>query len=243
VLEIRNLTRRFGGVTAVDRVSLTVTRGEIRSIIGPNGAGKSTVLALISGGLVPSSGEVRFNERSLKHLSPAEVFHLGIVRSFQVPHVFPKLSVCANVRLLAASRVLGTGSPFSRLGSKRAEVNHTVAVSLDRVGLADRANEPVGTLAHGDQRLVEIAMAISAKPDLLLLDEPTAGMSPAETHRTTALLQELAPAITLIIVEHDMNLVMRISDRISVLDRGRLLVEGTPADIRQNADVQAAYLG
>jgi branched-chain amino acid transport system ATP-binding protein len=243
MLETRELSRRFGGVTAVDRVTLTVTRGEIRSIIGPNGAGKTTLFNLISGGLAPTHGEVRFKDRSLGRLSPAEIFHLGIVRSFQVPHVFPKLSVRTNVWLLATSRVRGSGSPFVRARANKADVNHTVAAALERVGIGDRADEPAGRLAHGDQRLVEIAMALAAKPELLLLDEPTAGMSPDETRRTTVLLRQLAPAMTLVIVEHDMSLVMAISDRISVLDRGRLLAEGSPDEIRKNADVQAVYLG
>jgi branched-chain amino acid transport system ATP-binding protein len=243
MLETRDLSRRFGGLTAVDRVSLTVNRGEIRSIIGPNGAGKTTLFNLISGALAPTSGAVLFKGRSLAGLAPSDIFHLGIVRSFQIPHVFPKLSVWTNVHLLAASRVRQSGSPFARARRSRADVDRQVAASLERVGILDRAEQPAGTLAHGDQRLLEIAMALGAEPELLLLDEPTAGMSSDETDRTTILLRQLAPAITIVIVEHDMSLVMAVSDRISVLDRGRLLAEGAPEEIRNNPEVQAAYLG
>ncbi len=243
MLETRDLTRRFGGLTAVDRVSLSVERGEIRSIIGPNGAGKTTMFNLISRAVTATSGDVRFNGRSLVRLSPADIFHLGIVRSFQVPHVFRRLSVRANVRLLAASRLRGTASLFARARLVQSEVDRRVAASLDRVGLLPQADQPAGTLAHGDQRFLEIAMALAAAPELLLLDEPTAGMSAEETQRTAALLRQLAPATTLVIVEHDMAVVMTISDRITVLDRGAVLAEGSPEEIRRNADVQAVYLG
>jgi len=243
MLETRDLTRRFGGLTAVDRVSLSVEPGEIRSIIGPNGAGKTTVFNLISRAVSPSGGDVRFKGRSLIRLSPSEIFHLGIVRSFQVPHVFRRLTVRANVRLLAASRLRATASPFARARLVQSEVNRRVAESLDRVSMLAYADRPAGTLAHGDQRLLEIAMALAAAPELLLLDEPTAGMSPEETRRTAALLRQLAPAMTLVIVEHDMAVVMTISDRITVLDRGRIIAEGSPEAIRGNAGVQAAYLG
>ena len=243
MLETRDLTKRFGGLTAVDHVSLSVERGEIRSIIGPNGACKTTVFNLISRAVAPSGGDVRFKGRSLIRLSPSDIFHLGIVRSFQVPQVFRRMTVRANVRLLAASRLRASASPIPRARIMRAEANRRVAESLDRVGMLAHADQPAGTLAHGDQRLLEIAMALAAAPELLLLDEPTAGMSPEETHRTAALLRQLAPAMTLVIVEHDMAVVMTISDRITVLDRGAVLAEGSPEDIRRNANVQAVYLG
>ena len=243
MLETRDLTKRFGGLTAVDCVSLSVEPGEIRSIIGPNGAGKTTLFNLISRALAPTGGDVRFKGRSLNRLSPSDIFHLGIVRSFQVPHVFRRLTVRANVRLLATSRLRASASPFVRARTMQAEANRRVAESLDRVAMLAHADRPAGILSHGDQRLLEIAMALAAAPELLLLDEPTAGMSREETHRTAALLRQLAPAMTLVIVEHDMSVVMTISDRITVLDRGAVLAEGSPEDIRRNASVRAVYLG
>jgi branched-chain amino acid transport system ATP-binding protein len=243
MLETRDLTKRFGGLTAVDCVSLSVEPGEIRSIIGPNGAGKTTLFNLISRALAPTRGDVRFKGRSLIPLSPSDIFHLGIVRSFQVPHVFHRLTVRANVRLLAASRLRASASPFARTRTMQAEANRRVTESLNRVGMLAHADRPAGTLAHGDQRLLEIAMALAAAPELLLLDEPTSGMSPEETRRTADLLRQLAPAMTLVIVEHDMSVVMTISDRITVLDRGAVLADGSPDDIRRNSSVQAVYLG
>jgi len=243
VLETRGLTRRFGGLAAVSGVNLTVAPGEVRSIIGPNGAGKTTLFNLITGAVAPTAGRVRFGARDVTGLGPADIFRLGVVRSFQVSHVFPRLSVWQNVELMVYGRVRSSGSPFGRPRVAAGEVRARVERALDRLGIADRAREPAGTLAHGDRRLVEIAMALAAEPVLLLLDEPTAGMSAEETRATAALLRGLAPAITLVIVEHDMSVVMAISDRISVLHRGEILAEGPPAEIRQNRAVQEVYLG
>ena len=243
MLETRELTRRFGGLAAVNRVSLTVARGEVRSIIGPNGAGKTTLFNLITGGLPATSGRILLKGRDVTGLAPPAIFRLGVVRSFQVSHVFPKLTVRQNVELLVYGRLRTSGSPFGRARESRAAVEARVTSVLERLGIRDRAGEPTGTLSHGDRRLVEIAMAIAAEPELLLLDEPTAGMSPEETRHTATLLRRLAPAITLVIVEHDMSVVMSISDRISVLHRGEILAEGPPAEIRANRAVQEVYLG
>ncbi len=243
ILETRGLTRRFGGLAAVNGVSLAVARGEVRSIIGPNGAGKTTFFNLVTGALPPTAGRVLFGGRDVTGWAPHEIFRLGVVRSFQVSQVFPGLSVRRNVELMAYGRVRSSSSPFGRARAGAAEVRRRVDAALERLGLADRAEAPAGTLAHGDRRLVEIAMAIAAEPELLLLDEPTAGMSPEETRATARLLRGLAPAITLVIVEHDMSVVMAISDRISVLHRGEVLAEGPPAEIRRNPDVQKVYLG
>jgi branched-chain amino acid transport system ATP-binding protein len=243
VLETRGLTRRFGGLAAVNGVSLTVAAGEIRSIIGPNGAGKTTLFNLVTGALPPTGGRVLFCGRDVTGLPPPDIFRLGVVRSFQVSHLFAKLSVRQNVELLVYGRVRSSGSPFGRPRVSSSEVGARVDRALARLGIADRALEPAGTLAHGDRRLVELAMALAAEPALLLLDEPTAGMSSEETRATAALLRSLAPEITLVIVEHDMSVVMAISDRISVLHRGELLAEGPPAAIRQNRAVQEVYLG
>jgi branched-chain amino acid transport system ATP-binding protein len=227
----------------MNRVNLAVARGEVRSVIGPNGAGKTTLFNLVTGALPPSSGRIFLEGRDVTGLAPPAIFRLGVVRSFQVSHVFPKLSVRANVELLVHGRLRGSGSPFGRLRQGRAAVEARVTSALERLGIRDRAAEPVATLSHGDRRLVEIAMVIAAEPALLLLDEPTAGMSPDETRHTAALLRGLAPAITLVIVEHDMSVVMAISDRITVLHRGEVLAEGVPAEIRANRAVQEVYLG
>jgi len=243
MLETRELTRRFGGLVAVHRVSLAVARGEVRSIIGPNGAGKTTLFNLITGALAPSEGRIFFKGGDVTGLAPPAIFRLGVVRSFQVSHLFPKLSVWQNVELMVYGRVRSSGSPFARVRESATGVKRRVTTALDRLGIGGRAEEMAGTLSHGDRRLVEIAMALAAEPELLLLDEPTAGMSPEETRQTAAVLRALAPAVTLVIVEHDMSVVMTISDRISVLHRGQLLAEGAPADIRANPEVQAVYLG
>jgi branched-chain amino acid transport system ATP-binding protein len=224
-------------------VSLTVARGEVRSIIGPNGAGKTTLFNLVTGALPPTAGRVVFKGRDLTGLAPPAIFRLGIVRSFQVSHIFPKLTVRQNVELMVYGRVRSSGSPFGRSRVSSDDVAQRVARTLERLGLTARADEDAGTLSHGDRRLVEIAMAIAAEPELLLLDEPTAGMSPEETRATARLLRGLAPDITLVIVEHDMSVVMTISDRISVLHRGEILAEGPPAEIRANQSVQDVYLG
>ena len=243
VLETRGLTRRFGGLAALGGVNLTVAPGEVRSVIGPNGAGKTTLFNVVTGALAPTDGRVFFQGRDITGWKPADVFRAGIVRSFQVSHVFPKLSVRQNVALMVHGRVRSSGSPFGRPRVTPSDVVARVDGALRRLGIADRAAAPAGTLSHGDRRLVEIAMAIAAEPVLLLLDEPTAGMSPEETRATATLLRDLAPSITLVIVEHDMSVVMSISDRISVLHRGEILAEGPPADIRANRAVQEVYLG
>jgi branched-chain amino acid transport system ATP-binding protein len=243
VLETRGLSRRFGGLAAVNGVDLTVEAGEVRSIIGPNGAGKTTLFNLITGALPPTAGRVIFRAQDVTALRPEAIFRLGIVRSFQVSHVFPRLSVWQNVELMVYGRVRSSSSPFGHPRVAAGDVGARVARALDRLGIADRARQPAGALSHGDRRLVELAMAIAAEPALLLLDEPTAGMSSDETRATATLLRGLAPAITLVIVEHDMSVVMSISDRISVLHRGEILAEGPPAEIRQNRAVQDVYLG
>jgi len=243
MLETRDLTRRFGGLAAVNRVNLTVRPGEVHAIIGPNGAGKTTLFNLITGALPPTTGRIFFKGRDVTGLAPPEIFRLGVVRSFQVAHVFPKLSTRANVALLARGRLRQSGSPFARSRASPGEVERRVLGALERLRIAHLADGPAGTLSHGDKRLVEIAMVIAAEPELLLLDEPTAGMSPEETQQTAALLRGLAPAVTLVLVEHDMRVVMSISDRISVLHHGEILAEGPPDAIRANREVQAVYLG
>jgi branched-chain amino acid transport system ATP-binding protein len=243
LLQTRELTRHFGGLAALNRVGLSIEPGEVRSIIGPNGAGKTTLFNLITGALTPTAGRIVFKGRDITGLAPPGIFRLGIVRSFQISQVFPKLTVRENVALMAWGRARSSGSPFARARATAEEVNRRVDAVLDQVHLAERTDQLAGTLAHGDRRLLEIAMALAADPELLLLDEPTAGMAPEETQQTARLLRRLAPALTLVIVEHDMSVVMAISDRISVLHRGQVLAEGPPAEIRANPEVRAVYLG
>ena len=243
MLETRDLTRRFGGLTAVDAVSLSISVGELRSIIGPNGAGKSTLFNLISGALSPTSGSIYFKGVDITGARPERGFRMGMVRSFQVSHLFSSLTVRENVELMAVGRMRRSGMPFSRCVVPVQQVNEKVESALERVGLAASGSLPASTLSHGDRRLVEIAMALAADPEILLLDEPTAGMSPEETKKTADLLGELSPHITIVIVEHDMSVVMSISDRVTVLHRGAVLVDGTPSEIRGDDRVKEIYFG
>jgi len=243
MLNIYDLSRRFGGFTAVNRVNLSVEAGEIHSIIGPNGAGKTTLFNLITGAFAPSAGRVTFLGTDITGWTPQRIMRTGILRSFQVSRLFPQLTVRENVRLMAYGRAQRTGSPFAKLSASGQEIEARVEAALTRIGIEDLAKEPTGVLSHGDRRLVEISMALSAEPVLLLLDEPTAGMSAVETRKIALLLRELAPAITIVIVEHDMDLVMGISDRISVLHRGEVLAIGSPDEIRANSEVKRVYFG
>ena len=243
ILETRGLTRRFGGLAAVSGVSLAVSRGEVRSIIGPNGAGKTTLFNLITGALPPTSGRILLGGRDVTGAAPPALFRLGMVRSFQISQIFPRMTAREHVSLMVHGRLRRSGSPLARLGAGPGEIDAKIDAALAHVGLEARGGDLVGTMSHGDRRLVEIAMTLGAEPELLLLDEPTAGMSPEETRHTARLLRGLAPAVTLVIVEHDMSVVMTISDRISVLHRGEILAEGPPEEIRANREVQAVYLG
>jgi branched-chain amino acid transport system ATP-binding protein len=243
MLALQGLSRQFGGMRAVDNVNLEVEPGEVRAIIGPNGAGKTTLFNLISGAIPPSSGRVFFEGHDITGRSPQYIFRSGIVRSFQISTLFGKLTVRDNVEVLAAGRARMTGAPWSKSDMSQAGVQCLIDESLERVGLAKRGHELCDTLSHGDRRLVEIAMVLAARPKLVLLDEPTAGMSPDETKETAELVHSLAPQVAVLIVEHDMSVVMTICDRITVLHRGAVLADGTPQEIRRNADVQSVYFG
>jgi branched-chain amino acid transport system ATP-binding protein len=243
MLETHDLSRRFGGLTAVNRVNLKVAKGEIHSIIGPNGAGKTTLFNLVTGAVRPSGGRVTFAGSDITGWPPQRVFRAGILRSFQISRLFPQLTVRQNVEIMAWGRARRSGSPLARSTSSKAEIRAKVDGALQRIGISELAGRMTGVLAHGDRRLVEVAMALAADPVLLLLDEPTAGMSADETRQTAQLLRSLAPDITIVIVEHDMDVVMSISDRISVLHRGEILAVGMPRDIRVNAEVQRVYFG
>jgi len=244
MLETRGLGRAFGALQAVSDVGLAVQPGELRAVIGPNGAGKTTLFHLISGLLAPTSGRVLFRGDDVTALAAPARCRRGISRTFQITSIFPELSVLENTRMAVQ---LKAGGNFRLVGGRAVldASERRARASLEFLGLFDRAYEPASTLAHGDQRLLEIAMAVAQEPELLLLDEPTQGLSPDGTAATVAVIRQVARErkLTIILVEHDMDVVFDLADRISVLHFGRLIAEGTPGEIRANADVQTAYLG
>ena len=244
LLETRGLGRAFGALQAVSDLSLEVPPGELRAVIGPNGAGKTTLFHLISGLLPPTSGRVLFRGADVTALPAPARCRRGISRTFQITSIFPELTVLENVRIAVQ---LKSGGNFRLLGGRAllGATEHRARASLGFLGLLDRGDAPAATLPHGDQRLLEIAMALAQEPELLLLDEPTQGLSPEDTAATVAVIRQIARdrRLTIILVEHDMDVVFDLADRISVLHFGQLIAEGTPDEIRANAEVQTAYLG
>ena len=240
LLESRGLCKTFGGLTAVNRIDFQVRAGELRSVIGPNGAGKTTFFNLLTGVLPPSAGRILFKGRDITGLPAHAVSRLGIARSYQVTNIFGDLTVFENVRIAAQSRV--THYRFWGNADSLAAVNARAEEILRHLGLAPKRHARASELSHGEQRYLEIGIALATDPDFLLLDEPTAGMSPDETQRTAAFVRRLAGYVTIVVVEHDMEVVMGISDRITVLNYGEILAEGSPAEIRENADVRRVYL-
>lgn len=243
MLETKNLTKAFGGVVAVNQVSLRFEQGELCSIIGPNGAGKTTFFNLLTASFPPTSGKIIYKGEEITYLSPPDIFRRRIVRTFQISSIFKELSVLKHVEIAAQGRYRRSNSPWGRLTLPRKEIREKSIQTLELIGLQDLAWQQAGLLAYGDKRRLEIAMGLVSDPELLLLDEPTAGMSPEETHRTANLLQSLAKTITLILVEHDMNVIMTISDRVIVLNRGEIIAQGVPREIQANSRVQEIYLG
>jgi branched-chain amino acid transport system ATP-binding protein len=244
MLEVTGVTKRFGSLVALQDISLRVEAGELRAVIGPNGAGKTTLFNLVSGFFRPTSGTVSFDGRDVTALPAHERVVLGIARTFQITEIFPELTVFENVRI---STEVADGyrlRPWiSRTDAKR--VREQVEGVLELTGIAGKAHRRVGELAHGDQRAAEIAMALALRPRLLLLDEPTAGMGEQETYDITQLVRRLhrENKYTIVLIEHDMRVIFHLADRITVLDQGRLLAEGTPQEINASEVVQAAYLG
>ena len=240
-LRTERLTRAFGQLLAVNAVDLEVRPGELRSIIGPNGAGKSTFFKLISGELAPTAGRVVFDGEDITGLPHFAVSRRGIAKSYQITTIFRQLSVFENVRIAVQCRrtVLDCWRRADRLPG----VADAARAILALVELEAKAAEPAAAIGHGLQRHLELAIALACEPKLLLLDEPTAGMSPEETERTIALIRRIAADRTVVVVEHKMKVVMEISDRITVLHQGAVLAEGTPAEIRAHPQVQAVYLG
>ena len=242
LLAVTNLCKRFGGLTATDGVSLTVEKGEVHAVIGPNGAGKTTLINQLSGELLPDAGSIRFHDREIAHEPVYRRALLGLGRSYQITSVFPEFSVLVNV-MLAVQAHAGHSFRFWRPLADEAELVAQAQEALEVVGLAAKAGAPVATLAHGERRQLEVAMTLATRPQLLLLDEPMAGMSLAESERMVALLASLKGRYGLLLVEHDMDAVFKLADRISVLVYGQVIACGDPAAIRANADVRAAYLG
>jgi branched-chain amino acid transport system ATP-binding protein len=231
---------RFGGLNALNNVSLTVPRGEIRAIIGPNGAGKSTFFNSVTGVLRPTSGTITFDGDDITGLPPHRISQKGLARSYQITNILPGATVLENVRIAVQSR----HHSWSLLRHHRsfADVIDEARSVLGSVGLADKEDELAANLSHGEQRNLEIGIALGTEPKLLCLDEPTAGMSVSETHATVELIRRIAANLTILIVEHDMEVVMGLAHRITVLHYGEVLAEGTPADIQANARVQEVYL-
>jgi branched-chain amino acid transport system ATP-binding protein len=241
LLRTEKLTRAYGSLIAVDRVDMTVRQGELRSIIGPNGAGKTTFFRLISGEVAPTSGRIWFRDREVTGLPQHAVARLGIGKSYQITNVFPHLSVLENVRV--AVQGYARSFNFWSRADHLVDVRDKALSLLRTMGLESTAERLAAHLSHGEKRHLELAIALASDPVLLLLDEPTAGMSPEETDETIVLIRELANGRTIVLVEHKMKLVMRISDRITVMHQGQVLADGTPEEIRANELVQRTYLG
>lgn len=244
ILETRELRREFGALVAVDDVSIQIAAGGLHSIIGPNGAGKTTLFNLVSGTLRPTRGRVMFKGDDITDLPVHKTIHRGIGRSFQITNIFPNLTVFENIRLACQSqgndsfRLLRSHLRFSRYLERTAEV-------LDQVGLTPRAGQFARTLPHGDQRKLELGMILAPDPEVLMLDEPTAGMASEQVPELMALVKSIQQQgnKTIVLVEHNMNVVMTVSDRITVMHQGSVLAEGTPAEIAADQAVQTAYLG
>ena len=244
MLEIRNVTKRFGNLVAVKDVSMSVKRGELRAIIGPNGAGKTTFFNMISGFFPPTQGSIIFEGKDVTQIPTHRRVGLGMGRTFQITEIFPELTVHENV-LIGGRGGGGTDVANGAEQGRREAGQRRATEMLTLVGLTAKADRLVGELAHGDQRTTEIAMALAQQPRLLLLDEPTAGMGDQETYEITGLIRRLHRErnFTIVLIEHDMRVVFHLADHITVLDQGNLLAEGTPKEIAASEAVQAAYLG
>jgi len=242
ILRLDGLRKRFGGLAVTDGVSLDVLPGEIHAVIGPNGAGKTTLIHQISGTLRPDAGRVVFAGRDVTALPLARRARLGLARSFQITSVLPGFTALENAALAVQARS-GSSFRFLRPAGSEAALNRAAQAALEQTGLADRAAVPAAALSHGERRQLELAIALALQPRLLLLDEPLAGTGPEEADRLVALLRGLGRRYAILLVEHDMQAVFALADRISVLVQGRVIATGTPAAIRADAVVRAAYLG
>ena len=244
ILQLESVNKAFGGLRVTQELSFSVYPGEIAAIIGPNGAGKTTMFNQITGHLLPDSGKIYFQGDNIVGLTPQKIVKLGMGRAFQVASIFPEETVLDNVRMATLSH-LGQGCKFWRGVDSFVRATDQAMSILESLGLQDQAERLAYELAHGDQKLLDIAIALALEPSILLLDEPTAGMSPEERHRTRKMIGEIRRRydLTLVFIEHDMDMVFDIAHTVRVLQQGSLLAEGTPEEIRQNSEVVKAYLG
>ena len=242
ILETRNLTKEFKGFTAVSDVNLQVERGHIHALIGPNGAGKTTCFNLLTKFLVPTSGQILFNGRDISGAKPAQIARMGIIRSFQISAVFPHLTVLQNVRI-GLQRELGTSFRFWQSEASLDQLNERAMQLLAEVDLAAFADTITVDMPYGRKRALEIATTLAMEPELMLLDEPTQGMGHEDVHRVTELIKKVSAGRTILMVEHNMNVVSGICDKISVLQRGAMLAEGSYAEVSNNPQVMEAYMG
>ena len=242
LLQTEDLTRRFGGLVPANAITLDVTVGEIHAVIGPNGAGKTTLIGLLSGEIIPHAGIIRFDGADITQLPVHRRSHLGLARSFQITSLFNDFTALDNVAL-AVQAHCGHSFRFWRDARGEAELRNPALAALDRVGLSERAGVRVDKLSHGEHRQLEIAIALATEPRLLLLDEPMAGMGPEELAKMVRLLGQLKGSVTILLIEHDMEAVFALADRLTVLVEGRIIASGRPETIRADAAVRQAYLG
>ena len=242
LLQATNLTRRFGGLVAVDGVSIDLYPGQVHAVIGTNGAGKSTLINLLSGEIAVSSGEIRLAGRDITTLAQPRRARLGVGRSYQRTTIFPALSVLENCRLAAQAAHQKPWTLWQGAQSCRASLE-AAGAALDAAGLLDALHQPAGSMSHGKKRQLEIAMCLATMPQVLLLDEPLAGMGLEESERMLAMLERLRPGHAILLVEHDMDAVFRVADRITVMVNGAVIASGTPQEVRASPEVQRAYLG
>jgi branched-chain amino acid transport system ATP-binding protein len=242
LLRVEGLAKRFGGIVATDDLTLGIPEGELHAVIGPNGAGKTTLIAQLSGQLVPDSGRINFGGTDITGVSMPSRSLLGLARSFQITSLFLDLSVLDNVALAVQAHA-GHSFHFWRNARREPELRDPARAALARVGLSARADLPASALSHGEHRQLELAMALASRPRMLLLDEPMAGLGPEESARMVSMLRDLKKELTILLVEHDMEAVFALADRITVLVYGRVIASGKPEDIRTNAQVRDAYLG
>ena len=242
LLKIEGVTKRFGGVVASDGITLGVPRGELHAIIGPNGAGKTTLIGQLTGEVLPDAGLIRFGDRDITGLATYQRSMLGLARSFQITSLFLDFTALDNVALAVQAHA-GHSFRFWRDARQEKELREPARAALARVGLGDRADVIVANMSHGEHRQLEIAMALATKPRMLLLDEPMAGMGPEESVRMVETLKDLKRELTILLIEHDMEAVFALADRITVLVYGRVIASGSPEAIRASAEVRQAYLG
>ncbi len=243
LLEVKSLKKDFGGLTAVDDISIQLHEKSLCSIVGPNGAGKTTFFNLITGKYPPSSGSIYFKGKEITNLLPEAIFRLGIVRTFQEPSVFPKLSVLKNIEIAAQGRYRTSNVPWGRLTIKRQLIREKALHYLQQLNLYDIRDDSAELLTYADKRRLEISMALICEPELLFLDEPTAGMAWEEAEQIVLLLKEISSKHTIILIEHDMKVVLKISDRLIVLNNGRVLADGNPDLILAKKEVKSIYMG